>query len=279
MSDPKPRDIHKATVRDRVVHHAIYRQLYPYFDHIFLFDAFSCRRNKGTHRALNRFRAFARKVSRNNTRTCWVLKCDIQKFFASIDQATLMALLRKSIMDEHVLWLFERVITSFHTTDRPGIGLPLGNVTSQLLINIYMHELDAYIKRTLRARHYVRYADDFVILSSEYEYLQQLIPKIARFLTTRLKLSLHPRKLSITTLASGVDFLGWVHFPGHRVLRTSTKRRIVKRLQENYSTGTIASYRGLLSHGNTYKLAHRLDQQIARRQSTKEPKSPNVKNF
>src|SRR3989338_296920 len=85
INDPKPRDIHKASVRDRLLHHAIYRKLYPFFDRVFISDSFSCRDDKGTHKAMNRFRAFAYKVSQNNTKTCWVLKCNIQKFFASID--------------------------------------------------------------------------------------------------------------------------------------------------------------------------------------------------
>src|SRR3989344_5697536 len=85
ISDPKPRNIHKASVRDRLLHHAIYRMLYPFFDKMFITDSFSCRINKGTHKALNRFREFAYKVSKNNTKTCWILKCDIRKFFASID--------------------------------------------------------------------------------------------------------------------------------------------------------------------------------------------------
>ena len=96
INDPKPRDIHKATVRDRLLHHALYRQLYPFFDRTFISDSYSCRKDKGTHRAMNRFRQFAYKVSKNHTRTCWVLKCDIRKFFASIDQQTLFVKMKMS---------------------------------------------------------------------------------------------------------------------------------------------------------------------------------------
>ncbi|MFA7216680.1 MAG: hypothetical protein WC095_01710 [Candidatus Paceibacterota bacterium] len=99
ISDPKPRNIHKATVRDRVLHHLIYKELYYYFDSRFIYDSYSCRKWKGTHRALDRFRYFAGKVSKNYTRTCYVLKCDIKKFFASIDQVILMKILERHIED------------------------------------------------------------------------------------------------------------------------------------------------------------------------------------
>jgi len=136
ISDPKPRNIHKATVRDRLLHHAIYRILYPFFDRTFIADSFSCRVDKGTHAALDRFRAFGYAVSKNNTRTCWVLKCDIKKFFGNI-------------------------LESF-SSGREGVGLPLGNLTPQLFVNIYMNEFDQFAKHRLKARHYIRYADDFV---------------------------------------------------------------------------------------------------------------------
>lgn len=253
ISDPKPRNIHKASVRDRLLHHAIYRILYPFFDRTFIADSYSCRLNKGTHRALNRFRALAYKVSRNHTCTCWVLKCDVRKFFASIDHQALKSILRQYIPYENIVWLLGQVIDSFHSGS-PGTGLPLGNLTSQLFANVYMNEFDQFVKRQLKAGHYIRYADDFVILSENKAWLEDLIPEIDNFLRHNLKLELHPDKIYIKTLASGVDFLGWVHFPDHRVLRTATRRRMVKRAGANPTPETIASYAGLLRHGNTRKL-------------------------
>lgn len=254
ISDPKPRDIHKASVQDRLLHHALYRKLYPFFDRIFIADSYSCRRNKGVHKALNRFSRFARSASRNNTRTAWVLKCDIRKFFASIDQEILKTVLSSYILDTDVLWLLERVIDSFQSTGKEK-GLPLGNLTSQLLVNVYMNEFDQFVKHRLKAKHYIRYADDFVIFSSDRLWLEQRIAQIRSFLADRLKLTLHPKKVSIATFASGIDFLGWVHFPDHRLLRTSTKKRMCKALRADPSEETLASYRGLLSHGNTHTLA------------------------
>ena len=253
ISDPKPRSIHKASVRDRLLHHALYRQLYPFFDRTFIADSYSCRLGKGTHRAMNRFRTFARQVSKNDTRTCWVLKCDVRKFFASVNQTTLIDILRSYISDENILWLLGKVIGSFSST-APGKGLPLGNLTSQLLVNIYMNEFDQFVKHTLKVKYYIRYADDFVFLSENKNELEDLLPLVDAFLSRKLQLTLHPDKVFIKTLSSGVDFLGWVHFLDHRVLRTATKRRMLRAVSGNPSEETVASYRGLLSHGNTWKL-------------------------
>lgn len=254
INDPKPRDIHKASVRDRLVHHALYRILYSYFDQKFIFDSYSCRIGKGTHKAIYRLRRFGLIVSKNNTQTCWVLKCDIRKFFASIDHKILKNILEKYIGDKDALWLFSQIIGSFQTKAKIGVGLPLGNLTSQLLVNIYMNEFDHYIKRELKIKFYIRYADDFVILHESKACLEKLIYKISEFLKTRMKLSLHPDKVFIKTLTSGIDFLGWVNFLEHRVLRTSTKRKMMEKLKKNPKSEAIISYSGLLSHGNTQKL-------------------------
>ncbi len=258
INDPKPRDIHKASVGDRIVHHAIYRILYPYFDRKFISDSYSCRVDKGIHRAVNRFRILARKASKNDTKTVWILKCDIKKFFASIDHLILRNELENHIADINTLWLLEQIIDSFHNKDRPGFGLPLGNLTSQLFINIYMNEFDGYVKRNLKVRYYIRYADDFVIFSQDKEYLLGLIPRISEFLEVKLSLLLNPSKLSIKTLSSGVDFLGWVNFPHHRILRTTTKKRMFRKLGRNRTEVNFNSYLGLLKHGNTYKLARKI---------------------
>ncbi|OHA52035.1 MAG: hypothetical protein A3A97_00605 [Candidatus Terrybacteria bacterium RIFCSPLOWO2_01_FULL_40_23] len=253
ISDPKPRNIHKAGVRDRLLHHAIYRILYPFFDKTFIADSYSCRKGKGTHKALNRFRHFSFVVNKNNTRTCWILKCDIKKFFANIDHKILKDSLEDYISDNKILWLLRNVIDSFSSTQSTK-GLPLGNLTSQLLVNIYMNEFDQFVKHKLKAKHYIRYADDFVILSENHLWLKESILYIDNFLHNELELTLHPNKVFIKTLASGVDFLGWVHFPDHRVLRTTTKKRMIKRLQATDALETRQSYLGLLRYGNTYKI-------------------------
>ena len=252
--DPKPRQIHKAIVRDRLVHHAVYRILYLKFRQEFIHDSYSCQLGKGTHRALNRFKAFIAKASANNTKICWVLKCDVRKFFASIDQKILLEILKHHISDQKIIWLLQNIISSFYST-QIGKGLPLGNLTSQLLVNIYLNEFDQFIKRYFKIKYYVRYADDFVILSRDKQYLVELVSQIEKFLNQQLKLQLHPDKVFLQTIASGVDFLGWVNFSNHRVLRTATKRRMFKRLEATDGKPEVAqSYLGMLSHGNSYKL-------------------------
>ncbi len=251
ISDPKPRNIHKASVRDRLLHHALYRTLYPFFDRLFIADSYSCRIGKGTHKAINRFRDFAYQVSKNSTKTVWVLKCDIRKFFSSVDQNALIKILRSYVSDQDIMWLLVNIIGSFDS-GKNSRGLPLGNLTSQLLVNIYMNELDQFVKHKLKARHYVRYADDFVILSQDKKWLADILPQIKTFLVDELSLELHPNKISIQTIASGVDFLGWVHFPDHRVFRTTAKRRILKKIKKGQGNNNmLQSYLGHISHGNT----------------------------
>lgn len=252
INDPKPRDIHKASVRDRLVHHAIYRMLYPFFDRTFIADSYSCRIGKGTHKSLTRFKKFTYAVSKNNSRNCWILKGDIRKFFANIDHDILKNILAEYITDTRTMRLLNEIINSF---DR---GLPLGNLTSQLLVNIYMNKFDQFVKHKLKVKYYIRYADDFVILSDNKDYLMGLVGLIDNFLTQELKLTLHPDKLFIRTINSGLDFLGWVNFVDHRVLRTKTKRRMFKRLRVNSRPESVNSYLGLLSHGNGYKVSRRL---------------------
>lgn len=256
ITDPKPRHIHKARVRDRLLHHAVYRQLYPFFDRTFIADSYSCRVKKGGHKALERFRSMAGKVSQNHRRTGWVLQCDIRKFFANIDHSVLIGILAQYISDTNIMALLKNVIDSFHT--QPGKGLPLGNLTSQLFVNVYMNEFDQFVKHRLKAKYYIRYADDFVFIDANRSRLTTQIPMIQQFLHDRLKLDLHPNKVHVRTVASGVDFLGWAHFPTHRVLRTTTKRGMMRKVRDHAKNETLQSYLGLLKHGNTRKLQEEL---------------------
>ena len=260
INDPKPRVIHKAAVSDRLVHHALHRLLSPFFDKIFIADLYSCRRHKGTHRAANGFRKYFYQASQNNTTSCWVLKCDIRKFFANIDHQVLTKILTTYIPDKNILKLLETVIESFSTIQDKRLGLPLGNLTSQLFANIYLNTFDQFIKHNLKAKFYLRYADDFVFLSADKDWLEKQISEVGRFLSDELKLELHPDKIFLKTLASGVDFLGLVNFPDHRILRTSTKRRMIRKIKEkekDLAIGligrdkfyeTVNSYLGMLKH-------------------------------
>jgi RNA-directed DNA polymerase len=159
-----------------------------------------------------------------------------------------MKILERYISEPETLWLLKKVIGSFEKS--PGKGLPLGNLTSQLLVNVYMNGFDQFVKHELKVKHYVRYADDFAILSSNHDWLRIILPEINNFLGNRLKLFLHPNKVSIRTWSSGIDFLGWICFPDHEVLRTATKRRALKNIAANQNPAKVASYLGMLQHGN-----------------------------
>ncbi len=265
VCDPKLRRIHKATVKDRIIHHAIFRILYPIFDKSFIFDSYSCRIKKGTHRAVNRLEKFCQKASQNNSRNIFALKCDIKKFFDSVNRELLLQLIRKKIQDKNAIWLIEKIIQSFPK------GIPLGNVTSQLFANIYLNELDQFVKHKLKEKYYLRYCDDFIILSDKKDYLLGLIPKIDTFLQEQLKLNLHPNKIILRKYRQGIDFLGYVVLPHHRVLRTKTKRRIFKKMQkkktdfqcnliskESFDQGR-QSYLGVLRHCKGWEIRKKIE--------------------
>jgi len=262
--DPKLRKINKAYVRDRVVHHAVFWKLYPLFDPAFIFDSYSCRIGKGTHRAVRRLHQFFNEASVNNTKNCWVLKCDVKKFFDSIDQDILLRLISKKAQDDEARWLVEEIIKSFPR------GLPLGNITSQLFANIYLNSLDQYIKHVLKERHYIRYCDDFVILHTDKQHLENLVPRINSFLQEHLALTLHPGKVTLQPYRRGIDFLGYVSFPNHTVLRVKTKKRMFRKINQKillYKSGqitkesfcqTMHSYLGMLAHCKARKIRDEL---------------------
>jgi len=300
ITDPKLRLVHKAKVRDRIVHHAIYRVLYPIFDPSFVWDSYSCRIDKGTHRAVDRLNTFIRKISKNYTGACFILKCDIKKFFSSVDHQILIEILERKIDDPDVLALLREIIGSFgsKTEYQPqlqlfdfrgenrerererereraafgcsGVGIPIGNLTSQLFANVYMNEFDQFVKHKLKVKHYCRYTDDFVIVSDNRVYLEDLLPKIETFLENKLRLKLHPEKVSIRKYQQGADFLGYVVLPHHRLVRTKTRKRIFNKLKikvMEFRTGLISektlfqslnSYLGVFSHANCHDLEQEL---------------------
>lgn len=266
--DPKRRIIHKSSIRDRLLHYAVFRILYPLFEKTFIFESYSSRTGKGTYRGVERLTQLARKMSRNYTQSLFVLQCDIRTFFDSVDHEMLLNRLRQKINDSRVMALLSGVVGSFETA--PGKGIPLGNVTSQLFSNVYLNPLDHFIKRRLRMKAYVRYADDFVILSSKCGVLKGLVSVVADFLRRQCLLELHPNKVTVTPFHRGADFLGFVSYPYYRVIRTTTKRRIFQKLTErkrHFERGLISdysfrqsiqSYKGILSHCKGRKIKRKI---------------------
>ena len=262
--DPKLRKIHKAEVRDRIVHHAVFRILYPLFDPTFVFDSYSCRVGKGTHRAVKRLENYVRTVSENYRKPCYFLKCDIRKFFASVDHSELKELVARRITDANTLKLIYQIIDSFQVNI--GKGLPIGNLTSQIFANIYLDGFDKFVKHELKIKHYVRYTDDFILIHKNKKYLEELIPQIEAFLTQKIQLNLHPKKVILNKLTRGIDFLGYVVLPYRQVLRTKTKNRMFRKLEEKFTQfkqdqidrkklrQTINSYLGVLKHCRSQNL-------------------------
>lgn len=277
IHDPKPRHIHKATVRDRVLHHAIFTVLNPIFEPTFIAHSFSCRVGKETHKGVDALARSMRKVGGNAHKPVFALKCDVKKFFDTIDHAVLVRILENKIEDADTMWLMEEIIGSFqsgHSNLFERKGVPIGNLTSQLFANVYMNEFDQFVKHTLKVKYYFRYTDDFVIVSNTEGYLRELIVPISKFLQERLALSLHPNKISVRKLRQGIDFLGFIVLPHHRELRAKTKRRIrgkLRRRIREHKAGSISyqtveqslqSYLGVLSHANAYTLSEQIKNQF-----------------
>jgi RNA-directed DNA polymerase len=256
VHDPKLRLINKATVRDRVVHQLLTNFSEPMFDKSFIFDSFSCRKDKGTHASVSRLTHFLREASKNNTRTVYALKCDVRKFFDSVDHYALRGLLSLKIKDKRVLWLVDGVLDSFCTL--PGKGLPLGSLTSQLWANVYMNEFDKFVKHELKEKYYLRYCDDFVILATDMRHLTNVLSQCKSFLNAELMLDIHPTKTSIMTWHQGIDFVGYVQKPDVVLLRKSTASRALK----NADLTNISSYLGVCTNGNCHELSNQIKNRV-----------------
>lgn len=260
INDPKPRLISKATVRDRLVHHAIYRCLYPIFDRSFIFDSYSCRLGKGSHKAFARVRRQILSCSRNYTRPCFALKCDIRRFFDTIDHEVLLGLISKRVQDEQLLDLLNKVVKGFEV--QTNKGMPIGNLTSQLFANIYMDPLDKFIKHRLKSPYYVRYADDFLLLANTEVELMGHFVEIWRFLKEFLRLELHPHKISLRKLSWGIDFVGYVAVPHQALPRQKTVKRMFERMDAISNatrlSAALDSYLGYLQHADAQEIKEQL---------------------
>ena len=269
VRDPKTRKISKSDFRDRVIHHALCNLIEPIFQKSFIYDSFANQIGKGSLKAIERFDHFKRKISLNNTITCYLLKSDIQHYFESVDHHVMLRILQKKIEDEDVLWLV-KVILDNHRSKEEGKGMPLGNLTSQFFANVYLNELDQFVKHKLRIKFYIRYVDDFIILNRKKDVLEYYKFKINRFLEERLFIRLHPSKTKIFTLQNGVDFLGFRVFFFHKLVRKKNIwkfERKFEELKELYRDGILSREKAIemlegwlayVKHANTYKYRRHL---------------------
>lgn len=253
VHEPKMRMVAALPFRDRVVQHALVAVIEPLWERRFIADSYACRPGRGTHRGADRAQAMLRQVKRTHGRVA-VFKADIAKYFQSIDHAVLKHLLRRRIACRQTLTLIDHIIDSanvLHGT--PGTGLPIGNLTSQLAANIYLHELDEFVKHGLRERHYARYMDDFIVVHHDKAHLQRVRVQVEAFLAQRLHLKTNS-KTQVFPVAMlrgrALDFLGYRIWTTHRRLRKSSINRItrtLKRLRRHHAEGRIGMARVLQS--------------------------------
>lgn len=233
--DPKPRFIQAPPYADRVVHHALVRVLEPLFERRFIHDSYACRRGKGTQAAVRRLQDFLRAAQRRWGRV-YVLQADIRQYFASIPHDRLLAALRRKVSDRRVLALCERIIGA---AGDGGRGIPVGALTSQLFANVYLDQLDHYVKDELGERYYLRYMDDWVILGRDAGELRRLQAHLERWLADELGLTLHP-KSGVYPAAQGVDFCGYRTWSTHILPRrrnVQRARRSLRALTRRYRAG------------------------------------------
>ncbi|MBF0202511.1 MAG: hypothetical protein HQK66_14630 [Desulfamplus sp.] len=317
-SSPKLREVFAADFRDRVVHHLVVRELEKIFEPCFIHDSYACRKGKGIHGAVNRLRSFMKKATCSGKKRAWYMQLDIRSFFMSVDKNILFQLLAKKLkplalddpargpdhLKNEILlslcgilldhdctenYLFKgdpsrihhvpKHKSLFHTEKHKG--MPIGNLTSQFFANLYLNELDQFVKHTLRCRWYIRYVDDFVLIHNDRSQLEKWRCEIIDFLNEKLHLSLKDSG-RIARVAEGVNFLGYITRPDYRLVRNRVvnnlkfkldlfKKKIVHEkgygdrrvnildLKTDVLTHlrqTLASYLGHFKHANSWQLMH-----------------------
>ncbi len=283
VHEPKRRKISAAPFRDRVVHHALVNVIEPIYERKFIFDSYANRKGKGTHAALNRCTHYMRRYQ-------YVLQCDVQQFFPAVDHQILKNILAKTIACLPTVNLCSKIIDSgvgvlsaeydmrwfpdddLFAAERPR-GLPIGNLTSQFWANVYMNELDQFVKHTLRCDGYVRYVDDFLLFADDKGTLHGWRDEIIAFLHG-LRLTIHENRAQPKPVTHGIPFLGFTVYPDHRRLKRSkgiTYRRHLKTLWRRYQNGEITREQGRASvmawlghvkYGDTWSLQRKLFREI-----------------
>lgn len=284
---PKKRLVMALPYRDRIVQWSVYQLMNPYFDRTFIADSYACRIGKGSNRAVARVQYWLRQIDRSIYPDWYYLKLDISKYFYRVDHAVLMDILCKRITDPELLLLLERVINNPNEPfglprgKKPedvafeswlyNVGMPIGNLLSQMFANIVLNELDQYCKHVLKLHCYIRYMDDILVLGPDKEQLKQCHAAIATFLSEMLHLDLNA-KTCIRPVSMGIEFVGQRVWETHCVLRKSTVRRMkreVRKISENVRGGVItaaeykrriASIRGMMDHTESAALRWRLNE-------------------
>lgn len=277
---PKKRLIMSLQFKDRVIQWAFYQVLNPIFDKSFIHDSYACRKGKGTHKAADRLQYWLRHTERK-AEQYYYLKLDISKFFYRIDHEVLLKILKNKIKDTDVIRTLNTIINSeeskfglpsgMEVDEVPfeqrldNVGVPIGNLTSQMFANIYMNELDQFAKHKLKLKYYIRYMDDIIILHKDKKYLADIKEEIEEFLNDYLKLHLN-NKTCIRPTSMGIEFVGFRIWSTHKKLRKETTKRMKSRLKYLFEAykheeitkesldRSIASYKGIMNHFDSYGL-------------------------
>ena len=285
VDKPKLREIFAADFRDRVVHHILVRYLSRIFEPKFIYDSYSCRENKGTHKAIKRLQYFTRSITQNNSKKAYFLQLDIRSYFVRLNKDILMSLIRKRIQDKEMLWLANTIIYNDCTNNclitrgknlfqylpkhktlfkqSKNRGIPVGNLSSQFFANLYLNELDQFIKHILKCKYYLRYTDDLVMLSRDKNQLRNWIDRIQTFLEKHLDLTLNTKKTIILSISNGINYLGYIVRPFYILVR----KRVVNNLKNKLYNGKLnrasyMSYMGHFKHANSFKLQKHINNMI-----------------
>lgn len=286
VTRPKPREVWAADFRDRIVHHLLYRRIGARFENAFIADSCACIPGRGTLYAAQRLEEKVRSITQNWSRPAYYLKCDLANFFVSIDKPILRELLVARIVEPWWMALAELVLMHDPRTDfefrgdhrlldlvpphkrllnQPAhLGLPIGNLSSQFFANVYLDVLDQRAKHGLRARHYIRYVDDFMFLHESADWLNAVLRDVEAFLPMRLGVQLNPRKTILQPVERGIDFVGHVVKPWRRYTRRRTFNDALRRVAQAPAENVFEmanSYFGLLrqasaSHHDRARLAN-----------------------
>lgn len=282
--EPKMRLIEAPAYQDRIVHHAIHFVLEPFYERFFINDSYASRKGRGIHRAAKRVQYFLRKNIKSE-KTLYVCKIDISKYYASINHEKLLDIIKEKIHDKKLVRLLNQIIGStdsgnehdnlfeknsyYFTKGRRGI--PIGNLTSQLFANIYLHKADMYAKQQLKIRHYVRYMDDILFFHHNKHVINNWMKLLTDYLYEELYLTVNPRKIRVYPARHGVSFVGYVIYPYHMRLRGSSAKRFKKRykkqldkiaigqLKTSEMQRSFASWKAHASHANCNKLIESME--------------------
>ncbi|MDD4187593.1 MAG: RNA-directed DNA polymerase [Bacilli bacterium] len=260
--EPKERIIKCLPFCDRIVHQwYVYEFLIPYVVPKFIYDSYACLKGKGTHKAVERLDYFMQSA-RLNYGNYYILKMDIKNFFYNINPEILLNIIKKYFKDVAFINLTKKLIFEKDVE----LGIPIGNYTSQYFANIYLNELDQYVKHELKIKYYLRYMDDFILLVKNKEEAKEVFSKIKEFLWINLKLELN-HKSKYYPPSMGIDFCGYRVYYTHKLVRNGSKKLMIKRiknwnylyesgqkLDEYIITQSLNSWKAHIKHANSYNL-------------------------